>query len=146
MASVASNQYSHGQELFYKFISNFANKLVKQLLSMTVHYLSAFLFMTGHKRLEDNFDLHPYCFVLPLLFSVFPLLWHRWYSTSTSTYCNYEGLEYFPKTVTREKVSNRKMLDIFLFDIFFFSIDKWSYCSALIYNNLGHCKAGPRQK
>ena len=28
--------YSHGQELFYKFISNFNNKLVKQLLSMTV--------------------------------------------------------------------------------------------------------------
>ena len=29
--------YSHGQELFYKFVSNFTNKLVKQLLSMTVH-------------------------------------------------------------------------------------------------------------
>ena len=28
--------YSHGQELFYKFISNFTNKLVKQLMSMTV--------------------------------------------------------------------------------------------------------------
>ena len=28
--------YSHGQELFYKFVSNFTNK-VKQLLSMTVH-------------------------------------------------------------------------------------------------------------
>ena len=28
--------YSHGQELFYKFVSNFTNKLVKQLLSMTV--------------------------------------------------------------------------------------------------------------
>ena len=28
--------YSHGQELLYKFVSNFANKLVKQLLSMTV--------------------------------------------------------------------------------------------------------------
>ena len=28
--------YSNGQELFYKFISNFTNKLVKQLLSMTV--------------------------------------------------------------------------------------------------------------
>ena len=31
-----SRLYSHGQELFYKFISNFTNKLVKQLLSMTV--------------------------------------------------------------------------------------------------------------
>ena len=31
--------YSHGQELFYKFISNFTNKLVKQLLSMTVYGL-----------------------------------------------------------------------------------------------------------
>ena len=29
--------YSHGQELFYKFVSNFTNKLVKQLLSMTVY-------------------------------------------------------------------------------------------------------------
>ena len=29
--------YSHGQELFYKFISKITNKLVKQLLSMTVH-------------------------------------------------------------------------------------------------------------
>ena len=28
--------YSHGQELFYKFVCNFTNKLVKQLLSMTV--------------------------------------------------------------------------------------------------------------
>ena len=28
--------YSHGQELFYKFVSNFTNKLVKQLLSITV--------------------------------------------------------------------------------------------------------------
>ena len=28
-----------GQELFYKFISNFTNKLVKQLLSMTVEAL-----------------------------------------------------------------------------------------------------------
>ena len=29
--------YSHGQELFYKFVSDFTNKLVKQLLSMTVY-------------------------------------------------------------------------------------------------------------
>ena len=29
--------YSHGQELFYKFVSKITNKLVKQLLSMTVH-------------------------------------------------------------------------------------------------------------
>ena len=28
--------YSHGQELFYKLISKITNKLVKQLLSMTV--------------------------------------------------------------------------------------------------------------
>ena len=28
--------YSHGQELFYKFVSDFTNKLVKQLLFMTV--------------------------------------------------------------------------------------------------------------
>ena len=28
--------YSHGQELFYKFVSKITNKLVKQLLSMTV--------------------------------------------------------------------------------------------------------------
>ena len=28
--------YSHGQELFYKFVSIFTNKIVKQLLSMTV--------------------------------------------------------------------------------------------------------------
>ena len=28
--------YSHGQELFYKFVSEITNKLVKQLLSMTV--------------------------------------------------------------------------------------------------------------
>jgi len=32
--------YSHGQELFYKFFSNFTNKLVKQLLSMTVYWKS----------------------------------------------------------------------------------------------------------
>ena len=29
-------KYSHGQELFYKFVSKITNKLVKQLLSMTV--------------------------------------------------------------------------------------------------------------
>ena len=29
--------YSHGQELFYKFFSKITNRLVKQLLSMTVH-------------------------------------------------------------------------------------------------------------
>ena len=28
--------YIHGQELFYKFVSEITNKLVKQLLSMTV--------------------------------------------------------------------------------------------------------------
>ena len=33
--------YSHGQELFYKFVSNFTNKLVKQLLSMTVQRLKS---------------------------------------------------------------------------------------------------------
>ena len=31
--------YSHGQELFYKSDSDFTNKLVKQLLSMTVNYV-----------------------------------------------------------------------------------------------------------
>ena len=31
--------YSHGQEFFYKFVSKITNKLVKQLLSMTVHLL-----------------------------------------------------------------------------------------------------------
>ena len=30
------HMYSHGQELF-KFVSKITNKLVKQLLSMTVH-------------------------------------------------------------------------------------------------------------
>ena len=30
------SKYSHGQELFYKFISKITNKLVKQLLYMTV--------------------------------------------------------------------------------------------------------------
>ena len=34
--------YSHGQELFYKFVSNFTNKLVKQLLSMTVFQIGNF--------------------------------------------------------------------------------------------------------
>ena len=34
--------YSHGQELFYKFISKITNKLVKQLLSMTVVHLTKF--------------------------------------------------------------------------------------------------------
>ena len=34
--SLVKGRYSHGQKLFYKFISNFTNKLVKQLLSMTV--------------------------------------------------------------------------------------------------------------
>ena len=29
--------YNHGQELFYKFVSKITNKLVKQLLAMTVH-------------------------------------------------------------------------------------------------------------
>ena len=32
--------YSHGQELFYKFVSKITNKLVKQLLSMTVGSVS----------------------------------------------------------------------------------------------------------
>ena len=31
--------YSHGQELFYKFVSKFTDKLVKKLLSMTLLYL-----------------------------------------------------------------------------------------------------------
>ena len=35
--------YSHGQELFYKFISNFTNKLVKQLLSMTVNFINSII-------------------------------------------------------------------------------------------------------
>ena len=35
--------YSHGQELFYKFDSNFTNKLVKQLLSMTVYEVISFI-------------------------------------------------------------------------------------------------------
>ena len=30
------SKYSHGQELFYKFVSKITNKLVKLLLSMTV--------------------------------------------------------------------------------------------------------------
>ena len=34
--SVFNYLYSHGQELFYKFFSKITNKLVKQLLSMTV--------------------------------------------------------------------------------------------------------------
>ena len=36
--------YSHRQELFYKFVSKITNKLVKQLLSMTVDFLKQ-LFM-----------------------------------------------------------------------------------------------------
>ena len=32
----ARSVYSHGQELLYKFVSKFSNKLVKQLLPMTV--------------------------------------------------------------------------------------------------------------
>ena len=31
-----AHNYSHGQELFYKFVSKITNKLVKQLLSLTV--------------------------------------------------------------------------------------------------------------
>ena len=37
--------YSHGQELFHKFVSNSTNRLVKQLLSMTVNSMEA---MNGH--------------------------------------------------------------------------------------------------
>ena len=36
--------YSHRQELFYKFVSNFTNKLVKQLLSTTVYVHSRIYF------------------------------------------------------------------------------------------------------
>ena len=32
----AYKTYSHGQELFHKFLSKITNKLVKQLMSMTV--------------------------------------------------------------------------------------------------------------
>ena len=35
--TVLAYTYSHGQELFYKFVSKITNKLVKQLLSMTVY-------------------------------------------------------------------------------------------------------------
>ena len=35
--------YSHAQQLFYKIVSNFTNKLVKQLLSMTVCCLNFIL-------------------------------------------------------------------------------------------------------
>ena len=40
--------YSHGQELFYKFVHEITNKLVKQLLSMTV-------FTCGHDPLTKSF-------------------------------------------------------------------------------------------
>ena len=40
-------EYSHGQELFYKFVSKITNKLVKQLLSMTV-------FSTSSKRFSET--------------------------------------------------------------------------------------------
>ena len=46
------NLYSHGQELFYKFDSNFTNKLLKQLLSMTVYdvvIVCYLLFAIKHK-------------------------------------------------------------------------------------------------
>ena len=33
--------YSHGKELFYKFVSKITNKVVKQLLSMTVYYYNS---------------------------------------------------------------------------------------------------------
>ena len=40
--------YSHGQELFYKSVSNFTNKLVKQLLSMTVYYLKMIRYVRSY--------------------------------------------------------------------------------------------------
>ena len=38
LLAIDSRTYSHGQALFYKFVSKITNKLVKQLLSMTVLY------------------------------------------------------------------------------------------------------------
>ena len=49
--------YSHGQEVFYKFVSDFTNKLVKQLLSMTVYDPSlnrAHAFRYLNKKLLPN--------------------------------------------------------------------------------------------
>ena len=44
--------YRHGQELFYKIVSEITNKLVKQLLSMTVgsQCLLSSPFDESHKR------------------------------------------------------------------------------------------------
>ena len=39
LQSITMNKYSHGQELFYEFVSKITNKLVKQLLSMIVECL-----------------------------------------------------------------------------------------------------------
>ena len=43
--------YSHGQDLFYKFVSDFTNKLVKQLLSMTVNLKTL-------NKVIDNLSFH----------------------------------------------------------------------------------------
>ena len=41
--------YSHGQELFYKSVIKITNKLVKQLLSMTVCVRSAITYLVNTK-------------------------------------------------------------------------------------------------
>ena len=48
--------YSHGQELFYKFVSDFTNKLVKQLLSMTVE--STKLISRKIRVIEKSWNFH----------------------------------------------------------------------------------------
>ena len=44
--------YSHWQELFYKFVSKITNKLVKQLLSMTVSSFAYFSFYCRNDEWE----------------------------------------------------------------------------------------------
>ena len=59
--------YSHGQELFYKFVSKITNKLVKQLLSMIVIILQTIVEILLH----DHFL---YASKLPIPCDSFPSL------------------------------------------------------------------------
>ena len=72
--------YSQGQELFYKFVSKITNKLVKQLLSMTVSSKLAFpqfslyvallanqvSMQNGHICVEKDFSKLIISFISPL--------------------------------------------------------------------------------
>ena len=96
--------YSHGQELFYKFVSKINNKLVKQLLSMTVEKALIFLHW-----------LEPWTY-LPISFTSIQFIqWNKYRSKSIYFW---ESFFYSEDTFCEMKVQCKQILLYFLVTIF----------------------------